>query len=739
MFCTSCGSQVLEGQEYCIVCGERVSHFAFAGNGKRSMRVDAGAPTPPPSMPAPWKAARQACLSSKKGKRLAIAAVASVMVAALLAGGTLGYALNMTQGSTGSTRNQGAAVRAVGTGNAEEQVSVSARNAVESYSWDELATISDAIAVADSEKEALEIAKDFNLVNSKGKLDGKQTKNVTLANGDVVEAQIVGFVHDARADGGKAGITFMFKDCVSDRAFNESGSNSGGWRQSDLRAWMNGELVDELPDDLRCVLVNVYKSSNNEGKTGSPSSVTTTSDLLWAPSFTEIVGHVDMDSYENAYEQVDVSRRAEFQSYFDVWNAEGSQYKLYRDQKVCLAKPSRTLEKSSPSGSPRVWWGRSSSPGEWNKVQSVSSEGEAQKSSSSPDEWLGAAPCFCIGRYCYPQQQVSDTYYVDNSVTNVNPVDVRYVQVNEDNSSRIDVTYIDNSTNTTNNIDNSVNVHNDIDANVDVDNSAEAGEPEDETGQEPGFLEGLFGPRHEAVAPEDADGEGEDEDDAEAADERDHADDGEEDDSEGADWDFGRHDDDADDPEEADDADAQDEADDEDADEEADREASDEAADRVSPKRPEGPAGGGKADDGKRDESKHENDEHDAISAGTPVNLTGTIEVRHVGDHDAVVLVLPEPIKVNDPKNGTASSNQVGLDSSLAKHGGERVTLRCALAVNPDGQTAPNGQTRIHSSGDVQIVSAPQGAPSKDDAAAAADAAGSALNELGKVLDGEDD
>ena len=714
MFCTKCGSPVSEKQLFCGKCGKAVTPVINAAN-SRSAQEQVGALSPAsvsassrmgatanvfratgdaPSSKASRRFAR------KPSSKLAAAAASCLIVAGLVVGSAAGYAFNAADGSR--THQQGKAIptQVVNSGHTQEQVSVGARNEVEKYSWEELATISDAIAVAKSEGEALKIAKDFNLVGSSGKLDGTQTKTVKLSSGAVAQAQIIGFSHDVRDGGGKAGITFMFKDCIAEHQLNASGTTSGGWLDSDLRRWMDGELFYSLPEDLRNSIVSVCKSANNEGKADSRSSVTTVSDLLWVPSYTELVGSVDMDSYERAYERIPASRESEFQTYFDIWNAEGSQYKLYRDCKVKMARPNSALVKHLPSGAAANWWGRSASPGEWDRALSVTSKGEARKSTATPSEWLGVAPCFCVGRFGCGEARDTVSDYVDNSVTYVHPVDVNYAYVNEDNSTKINVTYLDKSTNTTNvtnnntinnttnNVDNSV----DVDVDTDVDTSVDVGDdyqsspiPEDE------------GSEWQNGDQENSDScEGEDENNDNGGDLKrrwvepghDSDDDGEADektDEESVDADSSKPDgsgewkDDADEHDDADESDAAD-----------DGNGSDWDADRDS-------------DDGEERDASI--DKPAVISADDQQTLTGIIEVRHVGDHDATMLVLPAPVTVSDATNGKVTSDRIGLDSSFSKYEGKRVTLRCSLGVNPDGQVAPNGTTRIYAKGGAQIVS----------------------------------
>lgn len=510
MYCTNCGSEIRHGNSFCTVCGEGVSsqsieaatdpfdelNIESTGYEQTSSSFDLLEQTENANSafglssqtPIEDFTPRETHAPRPRfgGKRM-IAAMASVAVAAIVVGSTIGV-IAANQNAPTSNHEENAAAEMVNASAVQQQASITSRSDVESYSWDELATISDAIAVADSQEEALKIAKDFNLVNASGKLDGSQVKTVHLANGVDAQVQIVGFAHDARSDGGEAGITFMFKDCIGSHTLNSNGSNAGGWSNSELRNWMNTSLINELPKELRNSIISVSKVTNNAGKTSNRSAITSTYDKLWVPSLSELVGEINFGTYEQAYEPIPSSRRAEFQTYFDIWNAEGHQYKLFNDQGTRLAKSSSTLIKHAKAGSSCAWWGRSSSPGEWNKAQSVSAEGIVKKSTSTPSEELGVAPCFCISRQPADASTEQTNVYIDNPVTNVNPVEIRYVQV-EEGAPRIDVVYIDKSRNIEEsvNIDNSTNVNESTTVNNEViDNSVHNEEPAEDNGDAEG-------------------------------------------------------------------------------------------------------------------------------------------------------------------------------------------------------------------------------------------------------------
>ena len=51
------------------------------------------------------------------------------------------------------------------------------------------------------------------------------------------------------------GMIFCSVDCLEEEScMNESGSNSGGWNESDLRAKLNGEILDRFPKKIKKLL-----------------------------------------------------------------------------------------------------------------------------------------------------------------------------------------------------------------------------------------------------------------------------------------------------------------------------------------------------------------------------------------------------------------------------------------------------------------------------------------------------
>ena len=257
---------------------------------------------------------------------------------------------------------------------------VAVKDSTEAYTWDELSKISGEIAKASDENAAVEVAKKYHLTTADGKLNGTQTKSVTLSNGTQTAVQIVGFAHDEKAEGGKAGITFIFKDCIGERRMNSTNTNAGGWEASEMRSYLNSEGLNLLPSDLKQKVVSVNKLTNNVGQTRDVSSVTKTEDQLWLFSFVELSGNVSQsDSYGYLA---------------DIYNAEGSEYKLFSDMNVNPTGSNDILVKTL-NGQPDYWWGRSPDPDSSNYFEGVLSDGDPGYVDYAGNS-NSACPGFCI-------------------------------------------------------------------------------------------------------------------------------------------------------------------------------------------------------------------------------------------------------------------------------------------------------------------------------------------------------
>lgn len=184
----------------------------------------------------------------------------------------------------------------------------------------------------------------------------KKTINI---DGTDYQFQIIGFNHDTKTEGGKAGITFQMVDCMNATArMNSSNTNKGGWTNCEMRTSTLKNIFSKLPADLQ----NVIKAVNKLTSAGNNSAtINTTSDKLFLLSEVEIFGSTDYSK-----------------------SGEGSQYAYYRagNSKVKKVK-----------GSAKLWWERSPDDTTTNFCI-VTSNGTASNNNSAVP--LGVAFGFCV-------------------------------------------------------------------------------------------------------------------------------------------------------------------------------------------------------------------------------------------------------------------------------------------------------------------------------------------------------
>lgn len=184
------------------------------------------------------------------------------------------------------------------------------------------------------------------------------TKNIAI-NGVSYTAQIIGFNHDTKTAGDKAGITFQLVDCLNTTyQMNGSNTNVGGWKSSAMRSRMS-EFLGQLDDDLQ----NVIKAVNKQASIGNKSStIETVSDKLFLLSEIEIFGST---TYSFA--------------------GEGSQYDWYKAGNTKVKKV---------NGSAVGWWERSSGISDTVGFCAVTSTGSALGYSASTSN--GVSFGFCV-------------------------------------------------------------------------------------------------------------------------------------------------------------------------------------------------------------------------------------------------------------------------------------------------------------------------------------------------------
>lgn len=113
-------------------------------------------------------------------------------------------------------------------------------------------------------------------------------KTIVLSDGESITLQIVGFDHDRVSESGleTLPITFQMKNLMSSTySMNATPTNSGGYKNSDMRTYLNQTIYSKLPEDLKSLITPTCKSQ----PVGSMSTVSeTVTDKLWLASSLEL-------------------------------------------------------------------------------------------------------------------------------------------------------------------------------------------------------------------------------------------------------------------------------------------------------------------------------------------------------------------------------------------------------------------------------------------------------------------
>lgn len=150
------------------------------------------------------------------------------------------------------------------------------------------------------------------------------TKPVTLTTGETIELQIAGFNHDTYSDGVTAPVTFIMKDCLNTKAqMNSTNTNAGGYPASAMKTWVENNIYDKLPSDLKTLVAPVKKkwyTTYNDAN-----SLTEGNYNVWLLSEAEVFNSV----------------------FLTIDNGEGTKYPIFTDNASRIKKV---------SGSAEHWW-----------------------------------------------------------------------------------------------------------------------------------------------------------------------------------------------------------------------------------------------------------------------------------------------------------------------------------------------------------------------------------------------
>lgn len=175
---------------------------------------------------------------------------------------------------------------------------------------------------------------------------------------------ILGFDHDEKTGGGKAGITFGMKDLLNTSyPMNASSTNAGGWNESKMRTETMATLLSQLPSDLR----NVIKAVNKKATAGNQgTSLTASSDKLWLFAAAELWSKTAIEN----------SASSDLKNNAAAYNGEGTQYEYFKNT-VGDAEPNNSCSAlvKRKNGSTNGWWLRSPDIGDSSYFRLVTNGG----------------------------------------------------------------------------------------------------------------------------------------------------------------------------------------------------------------------------------------------------------------------------------------------------------------------------------------------------------------------------
>lgn len=285
---------------------------------------------------------------------------------------------------------------------------VSPRENPSQYTWEELSKIADQICDAsagasDTGESVDDICEKYGLVDSAHQRRDV-TKTLVLSDGTTVECTLVDVGRTKEVPMGQslypAGLTFM---CYSDSLTHRFASSNGiDWCESDLRQWLNTQIISALPEELSN---NIALSCKHKGSVRTLASVLNArgegkydydwhgpDDYLWIPSISEVGGNVDWDW--------DIDQSDEYNS---LLSSDGRWFTLFATEYGSWTDKADALSSAGfEDGVPvpeiamgHSYWLRSMSP-RTNRPLIVSNDGELGAGSDA-DEERHVVFCFNLG------------------------------------------------------------------------------------------------------------------------------------------------------------------------------------------------------------------------------------------------------------------------------------------------------------------------------------------------------
>ena len=185
------------------------------------------------------------------------------------------------------------------------------------------------------------------------------------------------------------GFVVEFADIITKQPFNSTNTNEGGWRDSELRTYVNGTIYNALPSELQNIIATTKVISGHGKKTGETNFET--QDKLYLLNAQEILNGNNYDTSVGTSKQLD----------------------YYKNQGVTASNKVGAIKQYNGRNS--YWWRRSANSSTTYGFLAVSNDGAW--SSSIASNSVGVSPAFRLEGPWVP------TYYAFGTPTTASATD----------------------------------------------------------------------------------------------------------------------------------------------------------------------------------------------------------------------------------------------------------------------------------------------------------------------------
>ena len=210
----------------------------------------------------------------------------------------------------------------------------------------------------------------YNVGDTKQVLIGNKPYTVRIANKSTPAE-----CNDSNFSQTACGFVVEFADIVENKQMNSTNTNVGGWRDSEMRNYANGDFFNKLPDELRNVITKTKVISGHGSTTGETNFTST--DKIYLLSAHEV--------YEDGTSNQVSSRDT-------AWD-KTRQLDYYKNLGVTTDSYSGAIKKYNKSNS--SWWLRAAYSTYSNSFLSVNTDGDWYANDAYTSN--GLAPAFRIG------------------------------------------------------------------------------------------------------------------------------------------------------------------------------------------------------------------------------------------------------------------------------------------------------------------------------------------------------